>query len=182
MGENAHSISLYKANIISVGLFIPISGIFLISYAYAWGWNKLVHDFMLLIGDIWFLLFLLVAGILAHELLHGMTWKLAGNTTWSEIKFGFNWKALAPFAHCRVPLEINAYRWGAAVPGIVLGVIPFIIGMFTGSGWFALFGYIFTITAAGDILILWLIRNIEPGTLVQDHPELAGCEVVQTGK
>lgn len=153
----------------------------MLPYAVVWGWDKILLDFSLIAEHYLYFLGLVLVGILAHEFLHGLTWKLAGNTTWSAIKFGFNWRALAPYAHCRKPLEINAYRWGAAMPGILLGIFPFIIGLVTGKGWYTLFGFIFTVTAAGDILILWLIRKIETGTLVQDHPEMAGCEIAQPG-
>lgn len=181
MNEHSYSISLLKANIISFLLFIPLSALYLVPYVFVWGWNKLVLDFALIADSYLFFLVLIAVGILAHEFLHGMTWKLAGGRSWSAIKFGFNWSGFAPYAHCREPLEINAYRWGAAMPGIVLGLLPFVIGLITGQGWYILFGYIFTITASGDILILWLIRKVEPGTMVQDHPELAGCEIIDSG-
>lgn len=181
MDEHNYAISLVKANVVSLLLFIPLSALYLVPYATVWSWNKVVSDFTLIYHDFLFFLFLMVVGVLVHELLHGLTWRIMGNKSWSALKFGFNWTALAPYAHCREPLEVNAYRWGAAIPGVILGVFPFLIGIITGDGWFTLFGFIFTVTASGDILILWLIRKIEPGTMVQDHPELAGCEVIYPG-
>ncbi|MDZ7691750.1 MAG: hypothetical protein U5K69_11605 [Balneolaceae bacterium] len=43
-----------------------------------------------------------------------------------------------------------------------------------------LFGYLLTITASGDLLILWTIRRLEAGAEVIDHPERAGCKVVHS--
>lgn len=180
MSRGPYSISLPRANLLAVALFVPLSALFLVPYASIWGLQKTAADFTLLYEHYMVFGVLIVLGIVLHEFLHGVTWKLAGGKPWSSIKFGFNWRGLAPYAHCREPLNIRAYRWGAAMPGIVLGIIPFLIGLAVGSGWFALFGYLFAITASGDLLILWLIRKIESGTLVQDHPVEAGCEVVES--
>lgn len=179
LNEHNHAISLVRANLVSLVLLPLLTALCLVPYVALWGWDKLITDFALIFNKPILFLVLLVAGILAHEMLHGLTWKLAGGKSWSAIKFGVNWKALAPYAHCREPLEVNAYRWGAAMPGLLLGIIPFSVGLITGGGWYVVFGYIFTITAAGDMLILWLIRRVDAGTLVQDHPTLAGCEIVQ---
>lgn len=34
-------------------------------------------------------------------------------------------------------------------------------------------------SAGGDWLILWLIRNVKAGSLVEDHPSKAGCYVLE---
>lgn len=181
MSANDYTISLGRANLIGLLLLVPLSTLILLPYVAVWGWVKTGSDFIVFYDNYLLFLLLVLAGIVAHEMIHGLTWMRAGNLTRSAIKFGVNWKALAPYAHCREPVEINAYRWGAAMPGIVLGVIPFLVGLITGDGWFALFGYLFTITASGDILILWLIRDIESGSYVLDHPHEAGCKVVEPG-
>jgi hypothetical protein len=41
--------------------------------------------------------------------------------------------------------------------------------------WFSL---IHTAAAGGDWLILWLIRGVKAGSLVEDHPSNAGCYVL----
>lgn len=180
MNEHNYSISLVRANVIGLLLLFPISALYLFPYSMVWGWEKTKVDFSLIFDNYLAFFLMIILGVVAHELLHGLTWMMAGNKAWSKIKFGFNWAGMAPYAHCREPLEINAYRWGAAMPGIVLGMVPFFIGLISGNGWFTTFGFFFTITASGDILILWLIRDITPGTYVQDHPELAGCQVVES--
>lgn len=178
MSTDDYSMSLSRANLISLVLFIPISALILAPYALRWGWGKTGGDLLILYQDPLLFVLLMVGGIVAHELLHGVTWMVLGNRSWQDIKFGVNWKAFAPYAHCREPLEVNAYRWGAAMPGLVLGVIPYLVSIVTGYAWLMLFGYLLTITASGDLLILWAIRKLEAGTLVIDHPERAGCQVV----
>jgi hypothetical protein len=48
--------------------------------------------------------------IVVHEALHavGMVW--FGSVSWSDIRFGFMWRALMPYCHCTVPLSIHACR------------------------------------------------------------------------
>jgi hypothetical protein len=119
-----------------------------------------------------------VIGIVAHELIHGLAWATFAGKPWSAIHFGFHWKTLTPYAHCREPMDIRAYRLGAVMPGIVLGILPAVFGILTGNGWLHWFGLLFTGAAGGDFLVLWLLRGVEPGRLVEDHPTRAGCYVL----
>jgi hypothetical protein len=86
---------------------------------------------------------------------------------------------MTPYCHCKVPLKVWSYRIGAAMPGIILGLVPMGIGLLTGSIGFMLFGILFTIAAGGDALILWLIRNVKKHEMVQDHPDKVGCYVIE---
>jgi len=125
------------------------------------------------------LVLLILVGIPAHEFIHALSWAIFGKKPLSSIKFGFMWKTITPYAHVREPLEVNAYRLGAFMPGLVLGIIPFIIATLTGSGDLMLFSLAHTSAASGDWLILWLIRSVKPGALVEDHPTNAGCYVLE---
>ena len=62
-----------------------------------------------------------IAGIVVHELVHATVWVYAGGGGWGRVRFGWNWKALAPFAHYTHPLPVNAYRLGAVAPLLLLG-------------------------------------------------------------
>ena len=64
------------------------------------------------------------------------------------------------------------------MPGLVLGILPYLVSVLTGYAWLMLFGYLLTITASGDLLILWATRKLQAGTEVIDHPERAGCKVI----
>jgi hypothetical protein len=125
-------------------------------------------------------LFTLILGIVIHELIHGLTWAIAGHKPLSSIKFGFQWQTLTPYAHFRDPMEVGAYRLGGSMPLIVLGILPSLIGIGTGNGWSMFFGFIFTLAASGDLLVLWLIRGVRRGQLVQDHPTQVGCYLIET--
>lgn len=87
-------------------------------------------------------------------------------------------KALAPYCHCREPLDIKSYRIGIIMPGLILGMIPFIFGMALKIEWLVLYGLIFTGGAGGDFIMLWLTWHLTPGTIVLDCPDKIGCYVL----
>jgi len=125
--------------------------------------------------------FLLIFGILLHELIHMFAWSLFARKSLGAFKLGFQWKALTPYAHCKEPMDIRPYRIGAFAPGLLLGILPWLISLFTGDILLMAFGFLYTVAASGDFLILWLIRDIKPNTLVEDHPTNAGCYIIEQG-
>jgi hypothetical protein len=123
--------------------------------------------------------FLFLFGILIHELIHLVTWALFAKKSLRSFKLGFQWKSLTPYAHCKEPMDIQPYRIGSLAPGIFLGILPWIISLFTGDILLFFFGFLYTTSAGGDFFILWTIRNIRSNTLVEDHPVNAGCYVIE---
>ena len=166
-----------KANVYSLFFAVPIVGIFAWIYIYRWGVGQFAAGFDDLFANFFIFLVVFFLGIIVHELIHGFIWMFFGKLPFSAIKFGFQLKSLTPYAHCTVPLKVNPYRIGAAMPCILLGVLPALIGIINGNGWLLAFGLLFTTAAGGDLLILWLIRNVSNDKLVQDHPTNAGCYV-----
>lgn len=41
------------------------------------------------------------------------------------------------------------------------------------------FRLLFMLAAGGDVLIIWLIRNVEAGKLVKDNATRAGCYIIE---
>lgn len=122
---------------------------------------------------------IVLAGVVVHELIHGVTWALFGRKPWSSIKFGVQTRTLTPYCHVKEPIEVSAYRIGAFMPGLLVGVLPFIYSLVTGDpNWFW-FSLIHTSASGGDWLVLWLLRNVKKGSLVEDHPSQAGCYVIE---
>ena len=116
-------------------------------------------------------------GVLLHEGLHGLghVW---GEASWDDVTFGIHWKALTPFAQCTTPTRARSYRIAIALPGLVLGVGPLAVGLWTGAWLATFYGFLMLVAAAGDILILWILRGVPARTWVQDHPEKVGCLLV----
>jgi hypothetical protein len=169
-----------KVNTLAIPIaFLPcfvVIGPFLL----AWGFPRLFSG-----GRILFhwqvILPALLGGIIVHELIHGLSWALFGRKPLSAIHFGIHWKTLTPFAHCSQPMRASAYRVGAGMPAIVLGLLPSIYGLLVGDGSWALYGMIFLIAATGDYIVLWVIRDVPGIAFVEDHPSRAGCFVYDAG-
>ena len=130
-------------------------------------------------AQVLWLLALLIAGIVLHELLHAVGWIYFGRIRLQDVRFGVQWKTLTPYAHCTVPIRASAYRAGTLLPGLLLGLIPGLAGVLLGSFFLVVLGFIFTFAAGGDFLILWLLRSVPPDTLVEDHPTKVGCYVLE---
>ncbi len=177
---NDYSISMASANVRALVVAVPMAVGLALFYEVIWGWAAVGSDLVVLFDNFFPALGLLIVGIVIHELLHALGWMLASGLPWSAMKFGFSLKALAPYAHCREAMPVVSYRIGVLLPGIVLGLFPYIAALLTGNGLLLVFGLIFSLAAAGDILMFWVIRKIPKESLVRDHPERVGCEIADT--
>ena len=170
------TLSPTRVNLVSVPLALGVLLVCLLPYALLWGPASLVAG----IGRLgWWSIGVILAGIFVHELLHGLGWKWFGGLRWADIKFGFQWKALMPYAHAEVPMTARAYRWGGALPGLVTGLLPALAGLALGNPVLLLFGAVFLLAASGDAMVLWAIRRVPAQAKVLDHPSLPGCLVLQ---
>ncbi len=121
-----------------------------------------------------------LVGIVVHEVVHALTWGIFGGHGLQSVRIGFQWKTMTPFAHCMVPITARSYRLGAAMPGLLTGVLPALAGSWAGMPELAGFGWFMTFCAGGDLLVLMLLRGVPADALVEDHPTRAGCRVVQS--
>lgn len=117
-----------------------------------------------------------------HELIHGLTWSVFAKDGFKDIEFGFMKEYLTPYCTCATPLPRNGYITGTLMPGIVLGIIPAIVGVLINSYMVLLLGLVMTVAASGDILVVFeLMRHRSDATekLIYDHPTQAGCVVFE---
>lgn len=121
-------------------------------------------------------------GVVAHEGLHGLGWALFGRISWREVQFGFDRLGRMPFARCRVPLPVSAYRVGGALPALVMGVAPLLVGSVSGTGWLAVWGALFLAMASGDLLILWATRSAGAQAHILGHPGSGTHIVISAAK
>lgn len=117
-------------------------------------------------------------GVFIHELLHALGWVFFTNHGYKSIRFGVKWQYLTPYCHCKEPLKRNQFYIGAALPLLVLGVMPVVVACFTGSFKLWFFGFFFTVAAGGDIVAMWMLRNVRKEQRVQDHPSEMGFVIV----
>jgi Putative zincin peptidase len=171
------SIPLGAATLLGLALVAPLLAVLIALHAGIHGIAALNGAVAALLGNLAIGLPALAFGIVVHELVHAAAWVAAGDGSWARVRFGWQWRALAPFAHYTEPLPATAYRRGAAAPLFVLGVVPSLVGTLAGWPAVAAFGWLLVIGAAGDLAVLWLLRGVAPNALVADHPTRAGCLV-----
>lgn len=126
---------------------------------------------------IWFILLIVVA-LVVHELVHGVTWLLLLKKGFRHLRFGVMTGAV--YCHIDVPMVKRQYVVGALMPLLLVGVLPWLAGIATGSVLWMALGAIMIGGAAGDLMIVWTIRKEPSDTLVYDHPSEAGCYVYRT--
>lgn len=172
------SVGMGTANVAGVLMGLLPAIPFVIAWGLVWGGVQFAAGFGGLYGNFVLFILLLFAGIVIHEGIHALTWMIAGRKPLRAMKFGVHWKLLTPYAHSTEPMPAWAYRLGGVMPGLVLGFLPLLVGLVAGNGWLFFWGLIFTLSAGGDFLVLWLIRDVDRHALVEDHPTRAGCYVL----
>ncbi|WP_299702358.1 DUF3267 domain-containing protein [uncultured Pontibacter sp.] len=179
------SMTAAEANVRALVFIVPILLIYGVAYLLVWpeqffsqnlGELVRVHRDLLLISPM-LMLVVFVLGAIVHELLHGLTWAIFCKNGLKSIKYGVYWKMLTPYCHCKEVLPLKQYVIGGMMPGLVMGLLPALAGIAMGHFLLFLFGLFFSMAAAGDLLILWMLRQQHASDLVQDHPDKIGCFV-----
>lgn len=171
------SIDLATANVYGTLAGLAPALALAVIFFLVWGWRPLFEGLERLFSPVWVFLLWLVGGIVVHELLHGLTWMAAGCKPPDAMTYGVAWDKLTPYAHSKEPMPARAYRLGAFMPGLLLGLAPALVGIAIGAGALFGFGWIFTVAAGGDFLVLWLLHGVPATAQVEDHPSRAGCYV-----
>ncbi|HLO30042.1 MAG TPA: DUF3267 domain-containing protein [Anaerolineales bacterium] len=169
------SISMARANVIVIFISIPLAILQFTIFRMVHGTENLQTTWNFAV-----LIVVVLLGVVAHELIHAISWVLFGHKPFSTIEFGFQWKTVTPYAHLKEPVEVNAYRVGAFMPGFILGILTYFLSLALGDGNLFWFSFVHTSAAGGDWLVLWLIRHVRNGTQVEDHPTNAGCYVIES--
>ena len=172
------SISMLRANVLAFFIMVPVAVLQFSLFNLRNGAGKFSATLNLL--NLLIFAGLVIGSIVVHELIHGLTWMLVGKKPFSAVNFGIQWQTLTPYAHLKEPIEVNVYRAGGFMPGFILGILPFIFSLITGNQGSLWFGVIQTAAASGDWLILLVLRKVQSGTLVEDHPTRAGCYVYES--
>ncbi len=166
------TISFWKANLYAIISVLPIFIILYFLYSFIWEEPAILFNY-----PYW--LFYLI-GVVIHELIHGFFAMKFSKQGMKSIKFGFAWKTLTPYCHCKEPLTARDYRIVLLSPLIILGIIPTIIGLIIGHNGIYGFGLLFILAAGGDLIIFWNLRNENKNKLVLDSPDKCGCIIYES--
>ena len=175
---------IIKLNLYSIVALIPIIIIYIVPYQLIWNQEISTHAFMKIVEDNKLfgytfpyslsIFFIMILGIVMHELIHGITFSLFTKNGFKAIRFGVLWKKLTPYCHCKEPLPVKQYIIGGIMPAILLGFLPFIYALIFGNLFWLIFAIFFTIVAIGDFCIIFLLRKEDKNSMVLDHPSEVG--------
>ena len=174
------TISIVKANLFVFLLAIPVVAIGVLLFAWKNPISLLTPNPR---GSLLFIVLFIVL-IVAHELVHGLTWSVYAEHHFKDIDFGFMKEYLTPYCTCSTPLPKRQYIMGALMPCIVLGIIPTVIGILLGSSLLFWIGIIMTLSAGGDIMIVCKLvafkeQSDSKEVLIYDHPTQAGSVIFE---
>jgi hypothetical protein len=168
-----------RANVYSFFVFLLAVLLYGSGFVLLWNLASLIQAWKSFLTNYAVLLFSILLGACVHELIHALVWALSAPSGFRSVKFGFDFRNLAPYVHCKEYLELPAYRAGVIAPGLLLGVLPAMVGIIAGHGWLLCFGTFFTAGAAGDFYSLIKLRPFESSSEVLDHPDHLGFFVRQ---
>ena len=117
-----------------------------------------------------------------HELIHGITWSRFVEGGWKSISFGFIAEYLTPYCSCNQPMKKHQIIIGALMPTLLLGIIPGIIALFTGSSLLMALALVMIVGGGADMMIackLLLYRSKCKEVLFIDHPYELGTAVFE---
>ena len=174
------TISIVKANLFVFLLAIPVVAIGMLLFAWKNPISLLTPTPQ---GSLLFVV-LFLALIVAHELIHGLTWSLYAEHHFKDIEFGFMKEYLTPYCTCTTPLLKSHYIMGALMPCVVLGILPTAIGILLGSHLLFWTGIVMILAAGGDIMIVMKVlahksQNRSEEILIYDHPTQAGSVIFE---
>ncbi len=167
------TVCIVKANVFALVLFVVLMAAAVLLF-------YLVNRQINMNLDIWsYLLFfaIMLVFVVVHELIHGISWAIFAERHFKDIEFGFMKEYLTPYCTCKSGLSMGQYIFGSLMPLVVLGIIPMIAGIFSGSLFWTFMGVVMADSAAGDILVVLNIlrhRSGKKDVLYMDHPTQAG--------
>ena len=171
------TVSVAKANWLGLLLSMPLVGLLmglftLLAPAQDKEWNMAEASFFPLVVVAVVLLLTVL-----HELIHGAVFGWFAPHRYKAIQFGVIWSMLTPYCACTEPLTRGQYLLGAAMPTIVVGLLPAAIAIAMNDlGWFTI-ALLMVIGGGGDMLIILKLITFRPQgkeTLFCDHPTLPG--------
>ena len=108
----------------------------------------------------------LVVSVLLHEMLHIAGYVWIGGAPIDDVYV--EWRGAVIVARCDVPLPARSYRAAVALPGLVLGVVPTLVGLVSGIAWVTVYGAVMLGASVGDMGVLWVLRGYRPEEEVLD--------------
>ena len=175
------TIGIVKANLFVILLAIPVVAIGVLLFLWK---NPISLLFYPTPQRTLLFIVLIVVLIVAHELIHGLTWSMFSEHHFKDIEFGFMKEFFTPYCTCTTPISKGQYILGALMPCIILGILPTALGILLGSGLLFWIGITMILSAGGDIMIVIKVLGYKKHSeskeiLIYDHPTQAGSVIFE---
>ncbi|WP_343687535.1 DUF3267 domain-containing protein [Chryseobacterium gleum] len=119
-----------------------------------------------------------IIGFIVHEIIHGM-FSILFTKDIKSIKFGIAPKQMMFYCHCLKPLYVNHYLIMVIAPFIMMGLTPFVLGLYFENLFAIFFGYVFSVAAIGDLYIIYLVFKNYQKKYIQDSASDIGGEYIE---
>ncbi len=111
---------------------------------------------------------IVISGTFFHEYIHKLGLHFFGQIPWSKIFFlkRLNLIPLSTTWDNDIWISIYSYQLAVLLPSILLGYLPFVIGIFFGKMALTKFGYFMIVFGVGDLVDFWTYKRykkIRPG-------------------
>lgn len=118
--------------------------------------------------------------IFAHELLHGVGFKIICNAPWENIRYGFDKKHKVPYCSCKDLIhERNKFVAVILLPTIIMGIVTLIITYYSMNLlWTYISAYVFA-GGMGDIYMAYDVMKYPKNYKFIDHPSEPGYIVYE---
>lgn len=169
-------ISALRANVLAIIISAPFWIGAIVPFVILHG-NPFVQDYNALL-----FVLAMIAGIVVHELIHGLTFAMFTAKGWKSIEFGIIWEYVTPYCTCSEPMKKGPMIFAAIMPTIVLGFLPAVLGIVTGKWVILFFAIILIMGGGGDMMIILNIlkyRSKGKEVLFLDHPYEIGTIVFE---
>lgn len=176
--EKDLTISVVKANVMAFVLGMPIIILLFILFIYKNQSGIYTFSIRESVG----FLFLFAILVVLHELIHGLFWAIFAKNHLKSIEFGFIASSLTPYCCCKDMLTKSQYIIGGIMPTVILGIIPAVISIFTGSVFWFVMGELMILSGGGDMTILLNLlryKSDKKEILYMDHPYECGLIVFE---
>jgi hypothetical protein len=166
MKETIVKISMLKTQIVgNIFAIIVAAGAILL--------HVLFHDdFVITVKLSGFILFMisLIGFIILHEFVHLLGYRIFGKVKWHEMKWGFNWKQMAAYAHAKKEISVAAMKKTLLLPFLPTGVLPLLIGLLFNIPAVTLLGSFLVSGCLGDFILYRKLQKFSNESMVKDHP------------
>jgi hypothetical protein len=119
-----------------------------------------------------------ILSAVVHEMIHAGAWMLLGRLPREGIALRLTWQGMGFAARVVSPISLRAYRSGLAMPFLLMGVLPALVGTVTGNGLFLAWALFFSLECFSDLGSLFATRHLTAAMLVLSHPAKLGCRLV----